>query len=305
MKCFTFTTMVWPHLPPEYDGDAWITCSNALYDPAVGHDLYRGFIDLLAYADELGFDGIGVSEHHQTAYCLSPSPNIMAGIAARVTERAQILVLGNALPLYNPLRVAEEYAMIDVISGGRLIAGMVVGDQPGYYSYNINPTEARSRYNEALDLIRQAWTKRGPFAFEGEHFRYRFVNPWPRPMQQPHPPIWIPGIGSFETIEFCAHNDLTYVSLPFFHKDLADTNYGRFRKTWMEVRGEADPSKLGLSLPVYVAETDTKARAEFEEHFLYFNRLTKGIFPHAPGYMSDRSMMLGRRARSTTSRPST
>lgn len=291
MEFYTLTAMPWPDLPTDYDGDSWVLCPNELYDPQRGNELYRGHIDLLELADDLGFDGVGLIEHHQTAYCGTPSPNLMGAIAARVTKRAKILICGNALPLYPPLRVAEEWAMVDVISGGRLIAGMVVGDQPGYYSYNINTSEARARYSEAVNFILEAWTRPGPFEFNGEFYRYKFVNPWPRPIQQPHPPVWIPGIGSVETMEFCAQNNFTYVSLPFFHKGMTDDNYARFRRAWLEAGRDPDPSKLSLSLIVYVAETDAQARAEFEEHYWYITRLQKGIFPNAPGYMSERSVL--------------
>ncbi len=110
-----------------------------------------------------------------------PSPNLIGSILARQTKRVKIAVVGNALPLYNPpTRVAEEFAMIDVISGGRLIAGMVVGGGPEYYANSINPTHARAKFSEALDLIMQAWTRPGPFTFNGKHYKLRYVNPWPR-----------------------------------------------------------------------------------------------------------------------------
>src|SRR5882724_11329742 len=122
--------MPWPYLPDDFDAkydSAWIWLPNQLYDPAKGHDLYREYINTLAYAEELGFDGICVNEHHQNAYGLMPSPNLIAAALTQRTRRVKIAVIGNALPLYNPpLRVAEEMAMLDVMSGGRLIAGMVV-----------------------------------------------------------------------------------------------------------------------------------------------------------------------------------
>ena len=109
-----------------------MTVPNSLYDPVVGSQLYNRYLDELIYAEELGFDGVCVNEHHQNAYGNMPSPNLIASILARQTSRVKIAVVGNALPLYDPpTRVAEEFAMIDVISGGRLIAGMVVGGGPG------------------------------------------------------------------------------------------------------------------------------------------------------------------------------
>ena len=105
--------------------------------------------------------GICVNEHHQNAYGNMPSPNIMAACLARRTQQAKLAILGNVLPLYDhPQRVAEELAMLDVITKGRVISGMVVGTGMEYFSYNINPTYARERFHEAHDLIVKAWTHR-------------------------------------------------------------------------------------------------------------------------------------------------
>src|SRR2546428_278166 len=139
MQFYFFHLMPWPYLPDDFDqkyDSAWVWLPNSLYDPVKGHDLYNEYIDTLAYADELGFDGVCVNEHHQTAYGLMPSPNLIAAALTQRTRRCRIAVIGNALPLYNPpLRVAEEFAMLDVLSGGRLHAGMVIGGRPEYLAF--------------------------------------------------------------------------------------------------------------------------------------------------------------------------
>src|SRR5262249_17835424 len=151
---FNFHLMPWPHLPVDYEGPAWVRCPNSHYDGRQGADLYNRYLDELVLAEELGFDGVVVNEHHANAYGNMPSPNLVASILARQTSKVKIAVVGNALPLYNPpIRVAEEFAMIDVISRGRLIAGMVVGGGPEYYSNGLNPSYARERFAEAHDLI--------------------------------------------------------------------------------------------------------------------------------------------------------
>jgi alkanesulfonate monooxygenase SsuD/methylene tetrahydromethanopterin reductase-like flavin-dependent oxidoreductase (luciferase family) len=293
MELFSFHLMPWPHLPDDYRGPAWITCPNDLYEPALGHELYNRYLDELELAEQLGFDGLVVNEHHQNAYGLMPSPNLFAAMLARRTTTAKIAVLGNALPLYNPpTRVAEEFAILDVVTGGRLIAGMVVGGGPEYYSFGINPAEARRRFAEALDLIIQAWTQPGPFEFDGEFHKLRYVNPWPKPLQQPHPPIWVPGIGSVETMELVAQRGFAYTGIPFFHMSVFEKNYALFRRTWLEAGRDPDPSQLGLLLPIYVAETDEQAREEYEEHFWYFaHRLLDGVQLTPPGYTTARSAM--------------
>lgn len=296
MQYYFFHLMSWPHLPDDFaeqNDSAWVWLSNSHYDPVKGHDLYREYIDTLAYADELGFDGVCVNEHHQNAYGLMPSPNLIAAALTQRTRRCRIAVIGNALPMYNPpLRVAEEFAMLDVMSGGRLIAGMVIGGGPEYFSYNINPTHARERFREALDLILKAWTEPGPFTWNSKHYYYRYVNPWPRPLQQPHPPIWIPGAGSLETIEFVAQRRFSYMGIPYFPLPVFKRVFDQFREACHKAGYEAAPEQMGWGVPIYVAETDKQAREEFEPSFWYFVRnLLKGITLTPPGYTSPRSAL--------------
>jgi alkanesulfonate monooxygenase SsuD/methylene tetrahydromethanopterin reductase-like flavin-dependent oxidoreductase (luciferase family) len=288
--------MSWPYLPDNFADDydsAWVWVPNQLYDPAKGHDLYQNYLDTLAYADELGFDGICVNEHHQNAYGLMPSPNLMAAALTQRTRRCQIAVIGNALPLYNPpLRVAEEFAMLDVMSGGRLVAGMVIGGGPEYFSYQVNPTHARERFREALDLIVKAWTTPGPFLWNSKHYFFRYVNPWPLPIQKPHPPIWIPGAGSLETLDFVAQRRYCYMGIPYFHIDTFRRMFGLFREACEKAGYKADPGQMGWGIPMYVAETDRQAREEFEPHLWYFIRnLLKNISLAPPGYTSAKSAL--------------
>jgi alkanesulfonate monooxygenase SsuD/methylene tetrahydromethanopterin reductase-like flavin-dependent oxidoreductase (luciferase family) len=291
LKFFSFHLMPWPHLPDDYDGPAWITPPNTLFDPTLGHELYNRYLDELEYAEQVGFDGLVVNEHHQNVYGLMPSPNLFAAMLARRTTTAKLVVLGDALPLYNPpTRVAEEFAILDVVSGGRLIAGMVVGGGPEYYSFGINPAEARRRFAEALDLIIRVWTEPGPFDFDGEFHQLRYCNVWPQPLQKPHPPVWIPGLGSIETMELVAQRGFGYTCLPYFHHDVFEKNYSLFRSTWRAAGRDPDPGQLGWLVPIYVAETDAQARAEFEDHFWYFaHRLLQGLETSPPGYTTARS----------------
>jgi alkanesulfonate monooxygenase SsuD/methylene tetrahydromethanopterin reductase-like flavin-dependent oxidoreductase (luciferase family) len=295
MQFFAFHLMPWDRLPESFGKDyesAWTWLPNSLYEPVHGGELYNRYLDELLLAEELGFDGVCVNEHHQNAYGTMPSPNLMGAILARQTKRVKIAVVGNALPLYNPpTRVAEEFAMIDCISGGRLTAGLVVGGGPEYYSFTINPTHARTMYAEALDLIIRAWKEPGPFEHYGKHWKLKYVNPWPRPIQQPHPPIWIPGAGSKETIEFVAERRYSYMGIPYFHIDFFQKNFDSFRDACEKNGYTADPEQLGWLLPTYVAETDEQAWAEYEPHLWYFARnLLKGLVVLPPGYTSARSI---------------
>ncbi len=235
-----------------------------------------------------------VNEHHQNAYGTMPSPNIMAAALTQRVKRARIGIVGNALPLHDdPLRVAEEIAMLDVLSGGRIISGFVRGTGMEYFSYNINPTTSRERMDEAHDLIIQAWTRPGPFAFEGEHYRYRYVNTWPRPIQQPHPPIWLPGTASMETIDFAARHKYPYMTV-FMPMEQRKRAYEMYRRVAEEKYGyEAQPDQLAFCTPVILGETDDIAMKEGEKYVLWL--FDKGLkvrpeFFVPPGYMSERSL---------------
>ncbi len=292
MRFFNFHLAPYPALPADYTGPAWVTCPNALFDPKVGHEVYNRYLDELVYSEELGFDGVCVNEHHQNAYGLMPSPNLMAAVLARQTTRVKIAVVGNALPLYDPpTRVAEEFAMIDNISGGRLIAGFVVGGGPEYYSFSLNPAHAREKFQEAHDIIIKAWTEPGPQEYIGKHYRLRFLNTWPKPYQQPHPEVWIPGAGSLETMDFVAKHRYAYMGIPYFHIDVFDRSFALFRQACERQGYTYDPKQAGWLVPIYVAETDEEARRQYEEHFWYFvRRLLPGINVNPPGYTTLRSM---------------
>lgn len=296
MKFFFFHLMSWPYLPADFEDQydsAWIWCPNTLFDPEKGSRLYNEYLDTLVYAEQIGFDGLCVNEHHQNAYGLMPSPNLMGAILARQTSRVQIAVIGNALPLYNPpTRIAEEFAMIDCISGGRLIAGFVVGGGPEYFSYGINPTYAREMFREAHDLIIRAWTEPGPFRFFSKHYKLNYVNPWPRPLQQPHPPVWVPGVGSIETMEFVAKRRYAYMGIPYFHIDVFKRTFDMFRDACAREGYTPVPEQMGWAIPVYVAETDEQARREFEPCLWYFaKKLLRGIDISPPGYTSVKSAL--------------
>ena len=299
MRIYMFHLMPWPYLPADFaqtHDSAWVTCENELYDPVRGHELYNRYLDELELADQLGFEGVCVNEHHQNAYGLMPSPNIMAAALARRTTRAKLVILGNVLTLYeNPLRVAEEVAMLDVITGGRVISGQVVGTGNEFHSYNVNPTYARERFREAHELILKAWTEPGPFAWEGKHYRLRYVNVWPRPYQRPHPPIWIPGSGSKETAEWVARKRYTYMVLPTLAPyELRRRTAEYFRECCEREGYTPRHEQIGWGIGVYVAETDARAVEEYEPHFWYYARnllRTRDTFQNPPGHSSVESVM--------------
>ena len=197
MDVYYFTEMPYAEFP-ESEAEKYpsmrLTFPNTYFDPGKAHDLFKRYLDEYQYAEEVGFDGLMINEHHNTPSCMDVEVNITGGILARTTSRARILMLGNMLPTSdNPVRLAEEIAMLDVISGGRIISGFVRGIGIESWANNTNPVHNRERFEECHDLIIKTWTTPGPFRWEGKHYQYRVVNPWMLPVQKPHPPVWVPG----------------------------------------------------------------------------------------------------------------
>ncbi|MEQ8347742.1 MAG: LLM class flavin-dependent oxidoreductase [Sneathiellaceae bacterium] len=298
MKFTWFNLMPWPYLPDDFrqaHRSVWVDIPSRLYDPEQGHHLYHRYLDQLEYAEELGFDGIGVNEHHANAYGLMPSPNIMAATLSRRTSKAALVVLGNSIALYNPpIRVAEEFAMLDVLSGGRLVAGFPVGtSMDTNYAYGTVPALTREKYAEAHDLIMQAWAADEPFAFNGRYTQLRYANCWPKPIQRPRPPVFIPGGGSVETYDFCLDNDYAYSYLSF-------TGYKRAQKLmdgfWDQVDGrglDRSPYRAGFAQTICVGETDAEAERLYAAHVSYFYNRCLHVFPgfaDAPGYRTVKTL---------------
>ena len=194
MEFYHFSETPYPDLPDLATVDSIrVELPNQVYDPVKGAANYHARLDEWCLADELGIH-IMLNEHHQTPTCTVPAIAVFAAILARQTKNVRILELGN--PVANrrdPIRVAEETAMVDVLSRGRLDCGFVRGVPFEIAATNTKPVGMAERFWEAIDLIVKAWTTHdGPFRWEGKTFHHRMVNIWPRPYQDPHPPIWVP-----------------------------------------------------------------------------------------------------------------
>jgi alkanesulfonate monooxygenase SsuD/methylene tetrahydromethanopterin reductase-like flavin-dependent oxidoreductase (luciferase family) len=243
---------------------------NKHFDRKEGSRLYNEYIEQYILAEEVGFDGIMLNEHHNAPFCMQAKTNIMASILAAVTKRVKIVPLGNPLPLSeNPIRLAEELAMIDLISKGRLVSGFVRGGGTEQLASGVNPAYNRERFEEAHDLIVKTWTQPGPFRWEGEHYQNRVVNPWALPLQEPHPRIWIPGVVSTETVKFAAKHRYPYIAL-----NTAPEQTQAVWKLYDEAAEQAGyksgPSQRGYLLRCHVAETEEKA-LENARQFLWMS----------------------------------
>ena len=236
-----------------------LTASNSLYDPQIGAQLYNRYIDEKLYAEELGFEGLMLNEHHSAPFCMQGVTNIEACILARQTKRAKIIILGNILPIWeDPLWLAEQLAMIDMISHGRLVTGWVRGGGRESIAHNAPPTVNRERFEEAHDFIVKTWTTPGPFRWEEKHFNYRYVNPGSRPLQKPHPIIMIPGIASTETVDWVAKNHYPYVMLATLLEPTRQM-FDYYRQVAAESGYQSGTQNLGYLFKVHVEETDAMA----------------------------------------------
>lgn len=271
---------------------AWVQLSNKSFDPATGADLYARYINELVFAEEVGFDGVAVNEHHQTPYGTMPGPNVMAAALSQRTSRAKIAILGNALSLHHqPQRVAEQVAMVDLLSRGRVVCGFVRGIGFESTSMGTTPSESRARFLEAHDLIMRMWTEPGPFSWHSEHYHFDYVNPWTLPLQQPHPPIWVPSQGSAETVDWVAEKGYVYLQT-FTPLERIAAIMQQFREAATSHGYEASPEQLGWAFLMVCAETDERAREIAQPHIeTLFNRLILGptelFFP--PGYSTEAS----------------
>ncbi|HKS92619.1 MAG TPA: LLM class flavin-dependent oxidoreductase [Tepidiformaceae bacterium] len=238
-----------------------LSMSNASYDPKIGADLYNRYLDEKVYADSLGFDGLMLNEHHSTPFCMGGVMNVEAAILARITQNAKIVLLGNVLPIWDdPLWLAEMLAEIDMISRGRLVTGWVRGTGRESVAHNSQPPFNWERFQEAHDFVVTAWTKPGPFRWEGEHYNYRYVNPWARPYQEPHPPIWIPGVMSRNTVAWAAKQRYPYIMLA---TELEPTlqSFQYYDDQAKENGYEAGTQNRGYLFKVHVDETEELAEA--------------------------------------------
>ncbi len=285
------------HFSEEPYADVWsperdtlrVTIPNELCDPNRAHELYNRYIDEWMLADELGFD-IMLNEHHATATCMTASANLILAILARVTKRARLLVLG--VPVCNrpdPVRVAEEMAMIDVISGGRLEFGMVKGVPYEIGPANSYPIRMMDRFWEAHDLIVKAMTTRdGHFNFEGEFFHHRAVNIWPRPMLPPHPPIWSSTSTPSNAKELGARG---YV-MGTFMGGFGDTKklHHAYAEGWREAGriGDVPVDRFGYLAMSAVATTreEARRRADILADYLRTNSQVADPFNRPPGYFN-------------------
>ena len=260
---------------------------NTYFDPQKAHVLYNEYHEQYSLADEVGFDGIMTNEHHASYWCMKPAVNLDAAVISKVTKNVKIAILGNVIAINDPIRMAEEIAMLDCYSNGRIISGFVRGTAVESLVGGIDPTENRERFEEAHDLIIKCWTEPGPFRYEGKYYHYRAVNPWVLPIQKPHPDIWFPGTGSPESVVWAASHGHPYMNLGGI---IDMTKYLKqvYIDTAHEVGFKPGPEHFGYLLRCFVADTDEKAQELGREFMWTIGHRQRAPREHnnPPGYQS-------------------
>jgi alkanesulfonate monooxygenase SsuD/methylene tetrahydromethanopterin reductase-like flavin-dependent oxidoreductase (luciferase family) len=240
------------------------------FDAEVGQQTYAGALQLLACADELGFDWVTCAEHHYSPFALSPAPMVLAGAISQCVKRARIAVLGPTVPIHNPVRVAEEFAVLDNLTGGRVVAGFLRGTAFEFNTYSINPAESRERLEEALELIVAAWTEPRPFGWEGRYYRFRTVAIWPRPVQKPHPPIFM-SASSREAGSIAARRRVS-IGMAASTVPMAAASASHYREEAARLGWQPTPDDILFRTHGVVAESEAEARRLAE---LFLEPLTR------------------------------
>jgi len=206
---------------------------------------------------------------------MMPNPNLIAASIVERTSTAGIFQCGNLLPLINPLRIAEEYAMLDAMSGGRLVAGLMRGIPHEYIAYNIAPDESWGRMREAVELILKAWTEPEPFGWEGEHYQFRAISIWPKPVQTPYPPLVMSG-GSPTSAKFAAERRAVMGILRVTDLGQAKQLIEIYKDQARADGWEAGPDRFMIGLPTAVAETFDEAKRVLHDGTQYFFDVLQG-----------------------------
>ena len=298
IEVFWFSEQPYAHVTDadleQYDSGR-LGFPNTYFDPEKAHVLYNQYHEQYALADEVGFDGIMSNEHHASYWCMKPAVNLDAAVIAKITRNTKIAILGNVIAVNDPIRMAEEIAMLDCFSNGRIISGFVRGTAVESLTGGIVPAENRARFEEAHDLIIKCWTQPGPFRYEGNFYHYRAVNPWVLPVQDPHPPIWFPGLSSAESVVWAARHQHPYMNLGSL-LDYTEGLKGVYIDTAREVGFTPGPEHFGYLLRVFCADTDEKAQ-EIGQTFLWTeHHRNRGPAEHndPPGYQSREAVRIQR-----------
>jgi alkanesulfonate monooxygenase SsuD/methylene tetrahydromethanopterin reductase-like flavin-dependent oxidoreductase (luciferase family) len=286
MKIGYFVEQLYAGVPEEevIRNGGFFGVRNTHFDPQVGAQLYHRYLAEHIEAERVGYDMLVLNEHHANPACMNHVITIEAAILAYATKRARIATLGVPLPITkNPLRVAEELAMIDMISGGRLVPGIIRGASFEQVASNTNPTQNRELFDEGYEFMIKAWTTPGPWRYEGRHYHYRYVNPWARPIQKT-PLVLVPGVISPETVVWAAKHKLPYVALAT-EVNATLRMWKLYGDTAAEAGYQVGPENFGFLQKLVVADSDEEAY-ELGKGHMYGGSHATPRYSALPGYNS-------------------
>ena len=273
MQVYSWHLFPWPEIENRQEAE-W-PFERAPYDRERVRELYEEYFEQVEFTDQEGWDGLILNEHHFSAYAMDPSPIVIASHLASRTEHLDLSFLGNVVPVRgNPIRVAEELAVLDNLSGGRVIGGFARGIGIEYLAYNENrgpmgPGEdvSRDMFEEAIELIHKAWTAEDPFDWDGEFWQYENVYIWPKPYQQPRPPTWMPAT-SEPSIRIAAKHELSLARQG--EPAMVREGFETYERIAEEDYGWTPTEENRIMLNgIFVGEDSEKARESLTEHVRY------------------------------------
>ena len=289
MKIYTFDETTYPGIPDDVGPET--TQTNRFCSPELVAQTYEEHLEEWCMGEELGFDGAFVNEHHFTYFNLNPSSTVLAAALIARTKRMKVGVIGHVLPLRHPVQTAEEFAQLDVLSGGRFIGGIVRGSPQEFVSYNVDPFTSRERFAESYDILTKSLTEE-IFDYDGKFYQLKSVSIWPKPIQNPFP-IWMPA-ASIESVEFAAERHIPICKI-WSPVGIFKVAYDSYREVAKEKFGwDSTSDQCVAARYIHVAETNEQAIEEVRDATMYVRRL--GTFSRpvqvsapVPGLQTDRS----------------
>ncbi len=273
MKVYLFDLVPYPEHFREFQ-DLPYPLPGRYFKPELAQRAYAEHIEAWKLMDQLGFDGVGFNEHHTTPHGLMNSPNMMVAAASQHTKNLKFVIMGHLRPMHNPLRIAEETAMADILSNGRVIAGLARGAPREYHVFSMPTSEARARFEEAHDIIMKAWTEES-FSHEGKFWSFKDISIWPRPLQQPHPPVWIPVTGTKETLDWAGARNYPIV-LPELARGVIEDLIGYYAQAVARGGNRISPDQMTLFADAFVSGSRAQAVAEYGPYYVYFQNVLFG-----------------------------
>ena len=238
---------------PELDGDS--------------RELYARWLEQIDAAEDMRFDSLWVTEHHFRLFGgMMPSPQMLLSAASQRTRRLRLGSAVSLLPMHHPLQIAEDYAMLDLLCDGRLNFGAGRGMSTAEYAvFEADWSTAQPRLEEELDIIRMAWTQE-TVEWKGEHYSYQGLTVRPKPVQQPHPPIYVPANKDPDNFRMIGRHGYHLMTLPWITGNPEQRpRIEIYLESLRDAGFSEDDHDVFVMYPIYVGEDDRQARTEVED----------------------------------------